>query len=337
MNPMRNIAVLLLLLCAIAGVQAATIVVSPSGGDYVTVQEGIAAAAPGDIVELLAGRYPGEVTVDKAVAICSDEGAIIGSDTDRMGLLIEADGVAVSGVAIEGPATGIFLRKAGNFSVRQCSFADTDVGIVAETCANGILEDNTFASVGAAFLGMGTADVMIRNSSFDRVTQYLQFYAASGCRVETESLHGPEYFAADIFSNTEYECGPWTATGWDFALLETTYEASPGYTLMGETANISFIEDAESTRMSGAVLRAHIVAEEGQEYGFYRVDSGNPVLISDSSAENGTVLVEAAIANPGHYALMEKPVTGGGELVIAAITVLVVAVLLAVLLLRRRK
>lgn len=337
MNLMRYLAAALILLTMIAGVQAATIVVAPSGGDYATLQQAVDAALPGDVIELRAGSYPGEVAVAKAVTIRGDEGAVIGSSTDQAGLMIEADGVAISGVGIEGPATGIFLRNSGEFSIRQCSFAQLDVGIVAEACSNGTVEGNSFTSVGAAFLCMGTTSTIVRDSSFEEVTQYLQFYAASGCRVGAESLQGPEYFAADIFSDTEYACGPWTVTGWDFALLGAAYGAPAGYTLMGEAMNISFIEQAESSRMPEAVLSAGIEAEEAERYGFYRVDAGSPVLVSETTVDNGTALVQATVSEPGHYALMERPAGGGGDVVIAGIAVLVVAALLVVVLLRRRK
>jgi hypothetical protein len=336
MKVMRYLAAVLILLCAIAGVQAATIVVAPSGGDYATLQEAVDAASAGDIIELRAGSYPGGVAVAKTVTILGDEGAVIGSGTDQAGLMIEADGVAVTGVGIEGPATGIFLRNSAEFSVRQCSFVQLDVGIVAEGCSNGTVEGNSFASVGAAFLGMGTTGTTVSDSSFADVTQYIQFYASSGCRVEAESLQGPEYFAADIFSDTKYECGPWTATGWDFALLGVAYQAPAGYTLAGEAANISFIEKAESSRMPEAVLSASFETEDAELYGFYRVDARSPALVSETTVDNGTALIEATISEAGHYALMERP-AGGGEVVIAGIAVLVIAALLIVVLLRRRK
>lgn len=336
MTGMRVLAAALILLAAIAGVQGATIVVAPSGGDYTTLQQAVDAASPGDIIELRAGSYPGEVAVTKAVTIRGDEGAVVGSGTDQVGLVIEAEGVTVSGVGIEGPATGIFLRNSGEFAVRQCSFSDLDVGIVAEACVNGTVEGNSFSSVGAAFLGMGMAGTTVRDSSFDEVVQYLQLYTASECRVEAESLQGPEYFAADIFSDTEYACGPWTLTGWNFLLLGTAYDAPEGYTLIGEAMNISFVTGAESSTDPYAVMSA-VAGTEEERIGFYRIDKGTPELVSETTVDNGTALVQATVGEAGHFALMEKPLAGGGEVLIGGIAVLVVAALVIVVVLRRRK
>lgn len=396
----RYLVALLLLLAAFSGVEGATLVVAPSGGDFTTLQPAVDAALPGDTIEIRPGTYPGEVVVTTPVTITGMDGVNLGSSEYLTGLIVSTDNVIIHGFSLEGQnvgisfvgstgsraegcqitagdtgillsgcsgcsivdsaiiagergidvnastsillselgvtseSVGIYLRGSEEFSVQQTSLSGGDIGIVADECGNGSLDGTGFSSVGAGFLGMGTDGTIIRDSSFDGVTQYIQFYTASGCRVEADTLQGPEYFAADVFSDTEYYCGPWSVTGWDFILLHQPYSAPAGYTLMGEAMNLSFVPDAESSYDPAVLMSARfdgLSAEEAERIGFYRIDGGAPVLVSEMTNESGIYLVEAMTNTPGHFALMEKSAEGENVPFAGIVLILVILVVIAVL------
>ena len=403
---MRYLVTLLLLLAAFSGVEGATLVVSPSGGDFTTLQPAVDAALPGDTIEIRPGTYPGDVVVTTPVTINGENGVILGSSEYLAGLIVSTDNVVLHGFSLEGQnvgisfvgssgsraegcqitagdtgiilsgcngcsvvdsaiqagergidvnastrillselgvtseSIGIYLRGSDDFSVHQSSLSGGDIGIVADECGNVSLDGNVFSSFGAAFLGMGTSETTIRGSSFDGVIQYIQFYTASGCRVEADTLQGPEYFAADVFSDTEYHCGPWTVTGWDFILLHQPYSAPAGYTLMGDAMNLSFVPDAESSYDPAVLMSARfegLSAEEAERFGFYRIDEGAPVLVSEMTNESGEYLVEAITNTPGHFALMEMHDAGSGDLLLAGIIILAILAGLGYIVVRKRK
>ncbi|MDT8358065.1 MAG: right-handed parallel beta-helix repeat-containing protein [Methanomicrobiaceae archaeon] len=237
----------------------------------------------------------------------------------RTGIMIgSSDHTLLEGVLVSGGTTGVIIRESDGFSLRQTRISGTDIGIVAEHSGNGTLEGTTFTDVGAGVLGVGITDTRIIGSTFSGITQYVQLFRSAGVRVEAETLRGPDYFAADIFSDTVYTCGSWNATGRNFALLAQEYEAPEGYILHGEAMNISFIPEATGDPDPAVVLGA---GEEGAA--FYRVDGVQEPFSLPSSAEG------AVVGEPGHYALMsrESAAAGPGPLLAAAGAIIAATVL----------
>ena len=119
MMPMRNapawlaaLAASLALLQSQAG--AATTAISPGQ----SLQSAIAAAAPGDVLMLRAGRYDGAVVVDKPLTLTGEPGAtIVGPGVGSVitvnapDVVIRALTVSGSGIGSDGMDSGVFLTK----------------------------------------------------------------------------------------------------------------------------------------------------------------------------------------------------------------------------------
>jgi len=403
-----GILALLLLVTVVSGVQAATIVVAPSGGEYSAIQPAVDAASPGDIVEVQAGTYPGGVVVRTPVTIAGGDGVTVGTGDEEVALAIEADGVTLRGLACEAPAIGIMvnaseasrvegcsivagdtgimiggctncsvadtrvladrsgilvtsspgtditgawvngkmsgitLRDCRDFSLQQTTLPGSDVGIVAERCENGTIEEMTFTDVGAGMLGIGCTDLRIAGSTQTNVVQYLQMYNARGCRVEADSMTGAEYFAADVFSDTVYACGPWAVSGWNFGLVTEEYSVPEGYRQFGDAVNVTFIEEAESFEdpvvfMDAAVSAGELEGYDAETFGFYFPRGGTPDLVGTTTVgEDGSATTSANTTVPGEYVLLARVTEEGPDLFYPLLAVLVViAVVLGYLVLRR--
>lgn len=368
-------AILLLILVAVGCVQAQTISVAPSGGDYPNLQQALDAASPNDVIMVSAGTYPGGVMVNVPVTLSGEDGAGIGKRTDTVALYVNADDVVIRNLACTASGAGIIANQTDGLQADSCQVISDDTGILLTGCSNsaitsteftskrtgietafcnattisesrvsagsvgiamkdssdaaveevrilgadiGILMENsdgcrlnaiTFAGVGGAVLGIGISECTITGSAFTDVTQYIQFYAASGCSVEAPSLQGPAYFAADIFSDTGYRCGPYSVTGRDFALLYDSYEATEGYLLFGDAMNISFIAAAESPEPPSVTITADLPANTTgiakNSYGLYRTDGTAPVLVAVPEVpDSGPEILRMNVSEPGHVALM---------------------------------
>lgn len=230
----------------------------------------------------------------------------------RIGIeLVFCNATAISGSRISTDNVGITIKDSTDAAVEETSILGAEIGILMENSGKCRLDDVTFAGAGGAVLGIGVYECTITGSTFTDVTQYIQFYAASGCRVEAPSLQGPAFFAADIFSDTEYRCGPYSVTGQDFALLYDSYETPEGYLRYGDAMNITFIAAAESTNPPVATITADIpVNTTGMTrntYGLYRTDGTEPVLMAVPEVLDGGVqILRMNLTEPGHIALLAR-------------------------------
>ncbi|MDE4908919.1 hypothetical protein L0665_09905 [Methanogenium marinum] len=217
----------------------------------------------------------------------------------------------ISRSRVSGDSVGISIKDSSDTAVETTRLLGSEIGIIMENSNRCGLKDTMFAGVGGAVLGIGISEFTITGSTFTDVTQYIQFYAASECRVEAPSLQGPTFFAADIFSDTEYRCDPYSIFGRDFGLLYDPYEAPEGYLLFGDAMNITFIAAAESTELPVVIITADLlenttgIAEN--TYGIYRTDAGEPALIAvpKVSSEGGQIL-QTTVTEPGNFALMAR-------------------------------
>lgn len=395
-----SILTVLLLAAVMAGVQAATVVVAPSGGDYSALQPAVDAASPGDTVEVRPGAYPGGVVVRTPVTIIGTEGVTIGAGGEAAALIIEADGVTVRGLACDGPdigiianasessrigecnlivgdtgilfsgcrdcsvadtsilsdvsgllvmsseqidigdsfvnggASGVTLRDVRVFALRQTALLGCDVGVVAERCGNGTIEAMTFTDVDAGLLGIGCTDVLVSGSMISNQIQYQQMYNGLRCRVEADTMEGAEYFAADIFSDTTYACGPWTVSGWNYALERVDYDAPEDYTQFGDALNVTFIDEAESLTDPFLLMEAEVPAADlegyaAETFGIYQISGETPIPAGTAA----TVTVTA----PGEYALLAKMEQTGPDLFDALIGILVlIGIVFLIYIIRRR-
>ncbi|WAI00617.1 right-handed parallel beta-helix repeat-containing protein [Methanogenium organophilum] len=220
-------------------------------------------------------------------------------------------GTKISGCQVTADGIGITLRDTEDTALEGVHLMGAELGILAENAERCEITNTTFTGNGAGILGVGITDCSITGSAFSDVIQYIQFYAASGCSVETPSLEGPTYFAADIFSNTTYCCDPYTVSGRDFGLLADTYTPPEGYQLFGDAMNITFISAAESAEAPSVTIEADIPAElpgiAGNTYGIYRTDGTEPVLMAvPDVSEEGSQILQMTVTEPAHIALMAR-------------------------------
>lgn len=409
----------ILLVLVVSGVQAANIVVAPAGGDYATLQPAVDAALPGDTVEVRAGTYPGGVVVRTPVTIRGAEGAAVGTTGETAGLIIEADGVTVSGITCDGPeigilanttealqiescnivagdtgilfsgctngsvagtsvlagrsgliatssegieiendwfnggTTGITLRDARALVLRETALLGCDVGVVAEHCENGTIEAMTFTDVDVGMLGIGCTDLRITGPTLSNMVQYLQMYNALGCCVEADSMEGAEYFAADIFSDTVYACGPWNVSGWNYGFKKVAYDAPEDYLQFGDALNFTIIEEAESLTGPYIIMEAEVTAAEFEGYdaetfGIYDIGGAEPVMAGTTTfGENGSAVTSVTVgmamnesdtmARPGEYALLAKVLPDEPDPPYLLIAVIVMAGVVFLLYIWRKK
>ena len=265
----------------------------------------------------------GGLQADGCRVISDDRGIILTGCRDsavtNTGVTAQQTGIQVtfcntttiSGSQITADGVGIAIRDSSGVAMEKTSLLGTEIGILAENSIGCRLNDTTFAGVGGAVLGIGIRNSTITGTSFADVTQYIQLYTASGCRVEAPSLQGPAYFAADIFSDTEYRCGPYSVTGWDFALLYDPYEVPEGYLLFGDAMNITFITAAESPEPPAVIITADPLADDTgiaeNTYGLYRTDGGEPALIAvPEISDGGGYNLQTTVTENGHYAVMAQ-------------------------------
>jgi nitrous oxidase accessory protein len=113
-NLSRRVAGLVLAagLVASGTVAAETIGVEPGSGGLAAA---IAAAAPGDIVRLRAGTHAGPVTVDRAITLTGDPGAVIDGGGHGKVVVITAPGVVIRDVTIRGSGEKLETEDSGIF------------------------------------------------------------------------------------------------------------------------------------------------------------------------------------------------------------------------------
>ncbi len=85
-----------------AGAWARTINVAAGGNNLI---EAVAAASPGDVLDLLPGRHQGPILIDKKLSIIGETGAEVIGNGEGSVIRIEAVGVTVRGLFITGSGT----------------------------------------------------------------------------------------------------------------------------------------------------------------------------------------------------------------------------------------
>lgn len=250
---------------------------------------------------------------------------------DQSGLEItSSENIEIDNVRINGGASGVTLHDVDTFALRQNALLGCEIGIVAEHCGNGTIEDMIFTDVDAGILGIGVTDTYITGSTFSNVIQYLQMYNAIGCTVEADTMEGPDYFSADIFSDTAYACSPWTVSGWNYGLVGETYETPEDYLQFGDALNVTIIEEAESLTnpfilMEAEAAAADLEGYDAETFGFYRIDGAKPVFVGATTVgDDGGVITSATTTVAGDYALLAKTETTGPDLFYVLIAFLAV-------------
>jgi parallel beta-helix repeat protein len=86
---------------------------------YETIQEAINAASPGDTIQVTAGIYCENITIDKSINLVGENPAttIIDGIPPGIRITISADNVRVQGFTVRNGEAGIFLRKTSGHKI----------------------------------------------------------------------------------------------------------------------------------------------------------------------------------------------------------------------------
>lgn len=131
---LRSVKVMLCTLCLVASAASAnTIVVHQDGtGDYSTITDAVAAAVPGDVIQVGIGTYSEYVTITKSLSLESEAGAAVtildGVDAQRIFVVDGSVSVSIRGFtfkrALAEEAAALFVWHQGDAVVEDCIFTD---------------------------------------------------------------------------------------------------------------------------------------------------------------------------------------------------------------------
>jgi len=136
----------MILLAAVAALQAAQLVVGP--GPYARVADALAAARAGDTVRVTAGVYHEHLTIVRPVVLLGDSGAVLTGDGTGTVVTLRAPAII----------SGFVIRESGTDQARE------DAGILAEGADQIVIEGNRLEDVlFGVYLKHSRAPVIRRN------------------------------------------------------------------------------------------------------------------------------------------------------------------------------
>ena len=215
---------------------------------------------------------------------------------------------------------GISIDGGDGFAIAENRLTACEIGIFSEGLRQSTIRANTFSGNVGGEVFLNAQDCVIEYPVIADVNQFVQFIASSGCVITTESIAGPDYFTADILSDTTYITGPYALTGWNYALSGETYGAPEGYLQFGDALRFTIIEDAQSQTEPFIVMEAEAVVGDLEGYdpetfGFYRIDGSEPVPVGGTpNVRDGLVTTTVTTSAPGSFALLVQTQETGPDL-----------------------
>ncbi len=159
----------------LAAGQQIIIVDQGGNGDYLTIQEGVAAANHGDIVRVWAGEYRENVHVYREISLVgngSDE-TIIDGEGDYYGIRLSADGSEITGFTITNSSYGVSIEYAENIIIHNNSIVyNINGGVDVGGILSGIVITNNFISYngGSGLILEGPYENVIANNTITHHT-----------------------------------------------------------------------------------------------------------------------------------------------------------------------
>src|SRR5699024_6318469 len=128
---------------------ATTIEVCPNC-EINSISKAIELAKEGDVINVRKGTYQEtELTIDKALTLKTEEGAIIDGQNQGEIILITADGVTIDGFEIINVGSShledysaVRIRRSENFIIQNLTIRNPFFAIYLEKSKNGIVRDN---------------------------------------------------------------------------------------------------------------------------------------------------------------------------------------------------
>ncbi|WP_306149733.1 MULTISPECIES: S-layer family protein [unclassified Roseibium] len=200
---------------------AVVITVAPSGADYDSIQDAINAAPEGATIQVAAGTYSEDVTLNvNGVTLVTSEGAEIDGN-----LRLEANNIKVDGFTLDGPGRAVVdrgIEVAGGDSIEIANMtvsnfltgASLDFASALGTPTNVTFSGNTFTSNWA---GIGSTEnvtgLVINGNTFDDNIEAIGLGGGVGLAAPAADIAG--LLSGNTFTNVdgeEYAVGDYTGT-----------------------------------------------------------------------------------------------------------------------------
>ncbi|WP_395173984.1 hypothetical protein [Roseibium alexandrii] len=200
---------------------AVVITVAPSGADYDSIQDAIDAAPEGATIQVAAGTYSEDVTLNvNGVTLVTSEGAEIDGN-----LRLEANNIKVDGFTLDGPGRAVVdrgIEVAGGDGIEIANMtvsnfltgASLDFASALGTPTNVTFSGNTFTSNWA---GIGSTEnvtgLVINGNTFDDNIEAIGLGGGVGLAAPAADIAG--LLSGNTFTNVdgeEYAVGDYTGT-----------------------------------------------------------------------------------------------------------------------------
>ena len=196
--------------------QEKSITVGPDNADYLTIQDAVANATPGDSIIVRPGRYQEQVTISVPLSLTGesiDKKPVISAESGNI-ITIASDGVILKNITLSGSGetgqkgtAGVFLSGASDIIISDCRIFGSDYGIHLNKSENNTIEDCVISHASQA--GILLTDMnhgTIENNSIDRCQVGLHGESILNMSVKGNLLRDNEQNGAvfDEISNSEF-------------------------------------------------------------------------------------------------------------------------------------
>jgi len=148
------------------------------GGDYTNIQDAVDNATAGDVIEVFAGVYNEQVTVDKQLTIRGNGeelGSLINGSGNNNGLVLEADGCVVTGMSVIWTMYGYGIYIGGNnCTIEDCYQAASYCGIMVDNATGTVIKgcDISYNSIAGICLN-GSTECLVMDNLLEHNNAYI--------------------------------------------------------------------------------------------------------------------------------------------------------------------
>ncbi|MFO1443347.1 nitrous oxide reductase family maturation protein NosD [Bacillus sp. Bva_UNVM-123] len=177
-----------------------------------TLQEMINNAQAGDIVKVKKGLYKESIVISKPLTLIAEEGVIIDGDGNGSVITITADGVGVSGFAIQNSGkakddSGIVLKGVNGALIEANKMTNVLYGIYSENSSNNTIKNNEISSFPTHFSKRGNGihlykgkGNLIENNKIVNVQDGIYFDFTTNSQIQQNIVKDSRYGFHFMFS-----------------------------------------------------------------------------------------------------------------------------------------
>ncbi|HBY97486.1 MAG: nitrous oxide reductase family maturation protein NosD [Ardenticatenaceae bacterium] len=189
-----------------------SLVVSPQG-PYTTIEAALAAAHPGDTIEVHGGTYAGPLVVDKTVTLIGRDGATVDGQGQGTVLTVAARGAVVRGFVIRGSGESHDRENAGvvlaapETTLEESRLEDVLFGVTVAQAPHSVVRGNTITGkpLPVALRGDGlrvweSPETLVENNHLIAMRDLLLWYS-DGTTVRGNTVEQGRYGLHFMFNN----------------------------------------------------------------------------------------------------------------------------------------